>query len=313
VERLIMAADAALADTDQTPSRDRRILVARVLSAAANASSVWGSAARTGQWADRAVMLAREAGDPRTLAEALSAQTMVAVFSGQTKLVRDAYEEANRLARELGDWWTVSMIEGGAALDDIANGDFEGAEGRLRKATEAAERSGNPYTIAFVALSRGRISGYASRLPEARHWFGEAIAAYEQMNDRRFILVARSDLAHALRHGGAIDEAEAAYRDTLHEWQHLGSRGAIANQLESFGIIAITRKEGLRAARLMGAAESIRELAGTPMLEFERREYEAALVPLHELLDPPALESAWAEGRRLSIDQAIALALLANQ
>jgi hypothetical protein len=53
------------------------------------------------------------------------------------------------------------------------------------------------------------MSGIAGRLAEARHWLGRALAAWEEMGDRRFVLVARSDLAHALRRGGEIEGAEA--------------------------------------------------------------------------------------------------------
>jgi predicted ATPase/class 3 adenylate cyclase len=312
VERLRLAAETALGllEAAKAPSADQIVLTSRVLATASNAYAVWGLPAHARAWAERATALARESGDLAALSQALTAQTMVSVFSG-----RDAgaeFEEANRLAREQGDWWTLTMTEAGRALGDVARGDMAGAEARVARATDAAARSGNPFAIAFAGLTRGRVSGWAGRLPEARRWLGEAMEAYQQMGDRRFVLVARSDLAHALRHAGAMDEAEALYRQTIHEWQHMGSRGAIASQIECFAFIATARGEGERAARLLGAAESIRALAGTPMMENERGEFEAALSRLRELLEPSGLEVAMAEGRRLSLDEAISLALSAH-
>ena len=47
------------------------------------------------------------------------------------------------------------------------------------------------------------------------------------------------------------------------------------------------------------------------MLPYERAEYEAAVATVRERLDGPTFESAWADGRRLSTDEAVAMALAA--
>ena len=101
------------------------------------------------------------------------------------------------------------------------------------------------------------------------------------------------------------------YRETLHGWQHAGNRGAIANQLESVAFVALTRDDHVIAARLLAAAEATREAAEAPMLPYERAEYEAAVATVREHLEPSTFESAWADGRRLSTDDAVALAFAA--
>ncbi len=93
------------------------------------------------------------------------------------------------------------------------------------------------------------------------------------------------------------------------EWEHSGNRGAIANQLEAFGFIAVERGETDRAARLLGAAETLRELAGAAMLSYERAEYDAFVARLRASLAPAAFESAWAAGRTMSVGDAVAFAL----
>jgi hypothetical protein len=66
--------------------------------------------------------------------------------------------------------------------------------------------------------------------------------------------------------GGAIADAEALYRETIPAWRHLGSRGAIAKQLESFACLALARGDRPRAATIFDAAETLRAVAGAPML-----------------------------------------------
>jgi predicted ATPase/class 3 adenylate cyclase len=310
-ERLGQAAVLALRLPHSGPGveRERIILVARVLAAAASAASLWASASLGHEWAEQAVSMARDVGDDGVLCEALSARALTAIFSGRSEDARAAGAEVIQLARPRKDWWVLALTETSLALSDMAGGRPDVAEARIVAATEAAKRSGNPFVIAFAANTRGQISGLLGRLDDARRSFVEAIAAYGEMRDGRFVLIARSDLAHALRRSGAVAEAEALYRETLHAWQHAGSRGAIANQLESFGLLAIGKQDPLRAARLFGAAESIREAAGAVMLPHERSEYDAAVARLRDNGDPASVDAAWADGRRLTLDEAVAFAV----
>ncbi len=311
LEYLRRAADAArsLPDAGPTGDAEERTLVARVLAAAAGASWMAGSAAIGRPWAEESLRRARELDDPHTLAEALISMAMTTVFVGEADGVVEWTDEALRLADTIGAWSSIAFVQAGLAQWNVESGDQEAAEARLAAATTAAGRSGNPEAIAFTALSRGRMDGFARRLPEARRAFASAIEGYEQLADEGMVLVARSDLAHALRLNGMAEEAAGIYRRTLHAWQHAGNRGAIANQLESVAFVALERDEPRRAARLLGAAEAIREDAGTPMLSYERFEYNGAVDALRRRPEADALAAAWADGRRLSADAAVAEAL----
>jgi len=287
---------------------EREILVARTLAAAALASATWGDPVAARGWADRAVALARSSGDAVVLLDALNAQSLAKLFSGDDRDPVRGAGEVIALGEQLGDWSSVAFAASGLAMHH-APSDTAASMGWLERATAAARRSGNPSAIAFTALARGRIHGFGGQIDEARRAFLEASTRFAEIDDRRFQLVARSDLAHALRRAGNEAEAETEYRATLHEWQHLGNRGAVANQLENIGFLARARGDASRAARLLGAAEALRAVAGTAMLSIERVEYDAELARLRAALAPATLAEAWADGRALTIDEAVALAL----
>lgn len=293
---------------DGEAGRERMRLVARVLAAAGLSNAVGGDAAAGQAWADHAVALARRVDDPQALSEALAALTMVRAFSGQMDRIFELADESARLATARQDWFNVAMIESGTSFGHAAMGDPAAAEARLHHANEAAERSGNPFAIAFTSLSRGRLSGMAHDLDAARPAFARAIEGYQQLGDRRLELAARSDLAHALRGAGETEEAAATYRQTIHAWQHLGSRGAIASQVEGVAFIALARGDAERGVRLLGAAEGIREMGPNPLLPNEQTEVDAAASTARQQLTTAAFEAAWDEGRRLTTDDAVALA-----
>jgi hypothetical protein len=217
-------------------------------------------------------------------------------------------EEGAAIAERLHDDTALAFTFAGVAQWQAEAGEWDAAMVSIGRAEQAAQRSGNPEVIAFSALGRGRVDGYAGHLEEARRAFAQAVEAYEAIDDDALALVVRSDLAHVLRHNGRTAEAIAAYRGTLPQWQHEGNRGALANQVESVALLAASTRPA-DAARLLAAASAIREVADAPMLAFERAEVDAALDTLRSTLGEPALATAEREGRRLDRDALIREAL----
>jgi hypothetical protein len=130
-----------------------------------------------------------------------------------------------------------------------------------------------------------------------------------EIGDRHRANMIRSEVAHIDRLEGRAEQAEAAYRETILEWQRLGHRAAVAHQLESFALIALAREQPVRAARLLGGAEALRERIDIPMTRFERVEYDQAVEQLELGMGEEAFQRAWGEGRRLSMEAAIQIAL----
>jgi hypothetical protein len=118
-----------------------------------------------------------------------------------------------------------------------------------------------------------------------------------------------SEFAHMERRQGHYLQAKPIYRETIVEFGKLGHRAAIAHQLECLAIIAKAQEEPERAARLFGAAEALRESIRIPMTPFERDEYEGHVADLRSNMEPAVFARAWGEGRLMSMEQAIALAL----
>ena len=108
---------------------------------------------------------------------------------------------------------------------------------------------------------------------------------------------------------GDLTLAKSIYQETLQGWQDFGNRAAIAHQLECFGFIAIADEEPQRAIKLFGGAEALREIIQSPMTDQERIEYEQAVSQLRPTLAGTEFDATWAEGRAMSMEQAIQLAL----
>jgi len=69
------------------------------------------------------------------------------------------------------------------------------------------------------------------------------------------------------------------------------------------------RGEPERAARLLGAAEALREAMGTPLPPTKRDQHAAEMMALEGILGKPAFEAARTAGRATTWQQACAWAL----
>jgi len=314
-DRMNQAVDLARrwsSDGEPSTTAARSAIAARVLSHAAQVLASYTGRPADTDLGTEADALAREARDPDVLSATLATLAFARVaVDGMVPPEgpdRGAVINALELAEQRGDWYRASIIAAAFATTESA-ADPASAEAWLDRATEAASRTGNPFALGNITGVRGRVASLAGRLEEAERWLIEARAQYRALHDVRFDRVVSSELAHVLRRQGRLAEAESEYRETIRGWQVSGNDGAVANQLECFGLIAVARGQGTRAARLLGAAEILREEAEAPMTAFEREEYGAAVGQLREELDEEARRSAWAEGRRIGADAAVAFAL----
>ena len=64
-----------------------------------------------------------------------------------------------------------------------------------------------------------------------------------------------------------------------------------------------------RAARLLGAAEGLRKAINAPVQAADVPDYERVMVAVRAGLDPYAFAAAWKEGRGITLEQAVELAL----
>ena len=290
------------------PTSSQLALAGRFLG---HVATIWGLTGRPGEaapWAHEGLTMARSSGDRAAIIAAIGGEVYVTVFSGTGEDPTPLVQEGLALAEEEGDWDMIatSCAMFGAGLARV-NG--QAAEALAAKASAAASRAGSPFTIAIVALGLGRMLGALGRADEARQQLELAIDRLAELGDQRLILAARSELGHALRRAGRHDEAATHYRDVLGGWIRLGNRGAVANMLEQSAFLAIDRGNPLRAATLLGAAEAIREEAGSVMgldEAFEYREFVARLGDREA--DGPA-DAAWRAGRALTYQEAVALVL----
>jgi hypothetical protein len=117
------------------------------------------------------------------------------------------------------------------------------------------------------------------------------------------------NLAYIAQHQQDYQRARSLFAEGLANSQELDDKHSIANCLAGLaGILAILGQPH-RAACLFGAAEALRDITGSQIQPADRPDYESNIAVTRAQLDLTTFEMAWAEGRAMTLDQAVEFAL----
>ena len=254
------------------------------------------------------VDLSRKINDLETLAYALYLGSTICGFLGDIPTARAWSKELIALSRQFGLAYTLATVTGVDAFLAVMTGDPI-PPGISEEILRVARASGNPWSLGMALTNVGRLEMMAARWAEAGQLLEELALLFQKIWDKDMLNTARSEIGHLYRRQGRYAEAAAIYRETIRTYQEMNQQPAVAHQLECFGSIAVAQSQPERAAKLFGAAEALRHRLKTDMIPVERREYEEIVTRLREQMEPQALEKMWAEGRSMTMEQAIQLAL----
>jgi Tetratricopeptide repeat len=111
-------------------------------------------------------------------------------------------------------------------------------------------------------------------------------------------------LAHVACRQGQLAEARAHLKESLAMCRQRGEKRLIVECLEGLAEVALAECQWEPAARLFGAAASLREAIGWPVEGGRVEEYDHQVSTLRDALGERAFAAAWAAGAALSWTQA---------
>jgi DNA-binding CsgD family transcriptional regulator len=116
------------------------------------------------------------------------------------------------------------------------------------------------------------------------------------------------EAATLARDRGQPDRAARLFGESLAACQMVGDRLMSVTCLEGLAEVGAMQPAAVRAAQLLGAAERFREENAAPVVPFYLASYERAVAALRVTIGEQGFAAAWAVGRTLLIDEALAAA-----
>jgi hypothetical protein len=146
-------------------------------------------------------------------------------------------------------------------------------------------------------------------LRTARRLLEERLAICRRLGQPTLLVHTLGGMGHLERDEGNSLQARAYYQESLLLRHQLGDKIAIAQSFEDLALLAERMGQWERAIRLLGAQEAYCETLGTPPSLVDDERYLATITEIHLALGEARFSAVWAEGRALSLAQAIAYAL----
>lgn len=115
-------------------------------------------------------------------------------------------------------------------------------------------------------------------------------------------------LGELARRRGGLDEAEGLHHDALAMRASRGLRPGVAESLEALAALAVQHDSYAEAARLFGAASTLRDQMGLARWPVQMASYDSDVNDTRKALGEDAFAAAWAEGAALTVDAAVAYA-----
>lgn len=217
----------------------------------------------------KVLALARESTDDAMIANALHGLSNAAMNQGRFDEVASLLEECLPLARSAGEDWLVAMALNNLAEVARLKGNFDQAEQMFKEGIEILAGTGDRYFTMILLDGLGTLAQYHSDYETARAIHVQCLTLAREMDDRRIIALA----------------------------------------LEKLAGVAEGLGRGERAARMLGAAEALREVIHIQIESIDRGDYDRILAKTRARLDRDTFSDAWAEGRAMGLEKAIKYAL----
>ena len=260
--------------------------------------------------ASESVAFARRTGEQRILAFALAYLASGNANLGKADEAFTIAQEALAVARGSGDEFALGFsLTTMGEVCAIAKQDYESALSYAEESIALTEKGGHRWGYSMTIFGLGFMAKTLGKYDHARARFMACLPVFNEIGDKHRINMVQSELAHIEREQGQYQQAIPMYRETIREWQRLGHRAAIAHQLECLAFIAKAQGQVKRALRLLGAAEALREKINIAMTPPERVVYDREVTDLKANMDSNEFASPWAEGRAMSMEQAIQFAV----
>jgi predicted ATPase/DNA-binding CsgD family transcriptional regulator len=272
-----------------------------------NVAWVRSDTAKARSLLEEALALSKEVDDKEYMAYSLFSLALVASSQGEYARACALYEEGLTMHRELGNKrgiaHTLSQL---AQALFVSHGDQARVRSLLEECLVLSREVGFKEGIAAARCLFGQLALGQGDLMTARSQVEESVMLYKEMGHRHGTAESLAVLGQVLAAQGDSAAARLLYEESLVISGAVGEQWVIAARLVGLGEVVAAQQKLEWAAQLWGAAEALREAIGVPIPPVELADYKRSLSAARVHLGERTFAAAWAQGRAMTPEQALA-------
>ena len=230
---------------------------------------------------------------------------VVAQLQGDYALARTRYEDSRAVREEVGDLAGVATTDGNLAILAEFDGDFEAARDLTDRSLELRRRIDDRRGIGIAEMNAGYYRILTGDLAGAREHLAEGLRISKELGDRQMLAHATFTLGNAERDAGRWPEAAERLGEALRLRRDLDDRFSLTFNVEDVGVLLARVGDDVACFELLGAAEAIRELIGSPRPPTLEVELAGHFADARARIGDAAADAAVARGRAWSFEEAL--------
>jgi predicted ATPase len=260
------------------------------------------------RWLERC-LAAGAALPPALHSDGLNAAGDLARVQGDYPAARRHFQEGLAIRRHLGDTagvvWSLNYLGLVASHQE----DYAAARSYFEEGVTLTRPLGDPRQLGFLLHNLGDAAREEGDYGTARALLEECLGLCRAAHDAIGVAMALTGLGEVVTAQGDVETARALLTEGLETAIGAGDKRRIAFVLSDLAVLAATEGRTARALRLAGAGAALEEAMGSAppprWAALVRSRLDAARTSIGE----ETAAAAFAEGRALSLDEAVALAL----
>jgi len=256
---------------------------------------------------EQSLSIYRQQDDKQGIVKALLHQGSLVRDLGDRKEAIKLYEESLRISRQIG--YTIGVAISLLMLGGLAGEEenYARAQGLYEESLSLSRQLGDTYMIAFNVQGLGYLALGQKDYDQAEVLFDESLALWQELGTTRQILICIEQIGWiAYRRRGDNLAAHVSLLKALQGFSEIGNMWAIMQILERLAVMAYEEGVPVKAVKLFGVVEALRERIDIPLPPELRAEHEQGLAALHAQLSQETFARAWEASRAMTVEQVIA-------
>jgi non-specific serine/threonine protein kinase len=250
------------------------------------------------------------------LARAHEAAGLLAHLQGDHAAARAHLQETLAIWQERGEEGQGDWARYFLAYAAEAGGNYRAARALCEEALAGFRARGDERGTARALHGLGRIAEFTGEYPRARGLYEQALALYRKTHWLLDVAWTLHGIGFLACREGDLDIARLRLVESLGMFREVGDDVGLLRSLERFAVLAAAYGQRerdpvrlMRAARLFGAAQGLREAFSMPLALPGQQGQAPDIEAVRAALGEEAFAAAWEQGRSMSLEQAIAYAL----
>ncbi|MGE5263485.1 MAG: tetratricopeptide repeat protein, partial [Acidobacteriota bacterium] len=259
---------------------------------------------------EEGLTLFRVVGDKWGIGYALTSQGIFTYHEGDYTMARNLLNEGLGAFRETLDKWGIALALDWRGASALGLADYAAARADLEEDLALNRELGDKWNTANALNRLGEVARSQGEDTRALSLYEETIAIHRELGSKWGLCFSLHNLGHVELHLGNPKRAAALFKEALTFNQERQDFLGTASCLAGLASAAVANGNPARAVQLFGATQALLDKLGGVLAPSDFREFERHLASARARLDNSMYAAAWAAGQTLTLEDALALAMV---